>query len=330
MRRIEGVAYARAGLLGNPSCMYQGKTISFVIRNFKATVKIEQAENFEIVRGSAEKLTFPSFIDMVREIDKYGCYDGIRLLRSAIKKFTDYWPGLFDIQNTDYPLKFKISYHTNIPRQAGLAGSSAIIIALLRALMSWFDVEAQPAVLAELALAAEIEELGIAAGQSDRVVQAYEGVLYMDFMPPITAKSYIRIEKELLPALFIAWDPNRGQCSGKIHNDFWKRWHLGDPVARNVINEFKQLADKGLECLKKRDLICFQQLVNKNFDTRASQWKINPRDFEMVAIGRKKGAAVKFCGSGGSVVGVIPDNSNFPLIEESYRANGFMIIRPEI
>ena len=35
---IETYAYARAGLLGNPSDGYFGKTISFSVRNFRARV----------------------------------------------------------------------------------------------------------------------------------------------------------------------------------------------------------------------------------------------------------------------------------------------------
>jgi len=310
--------------------MYQGKTIGFPIRNFKAVVTLEQADNFELIRGPADNLTYSSFLDIVQAIQQQGCYDGIRLLRAAIKKFADYWPELINAQPHNYQLKFRMSYRTNIPRQVGLAGSSAIIIAALRALMSWFKVKIHPSVLAELALAAEIEELGIAAGPTDRVVQAYEKVLYMDFTPPIKPESYIVIEKDLLPPLFVAWDPIIGQSSEKIHNDFWNRWHQGDNDACSLINEFQELAIEGLECLKKREIFRFQQLVNKNFDLRSSQWDIRSRDLEMVSIGRRKGAAVKFCGSGGSVVGVMLESSSYPSIEEAYRAHNFVIIRPKI
>ena len=42
-------AFARAGLVGNPSDGYFGKTLSFVVRNFKATVRLWESPNFEIV-----------------------------------------------------------------------------------------------------------------------------------------------------------------------------------------------------------------------------------------------------------------------------------------
>src|SRR5260370_1435760 len=41
---IETYAYARAGLLGNPSDGYYGKTISFLVRDFHARAKIPHQE----------------------------------------------------------------------------------------------------------------------------------------------------------------------------------------------------------------------------------------------------------------------------------------------
>ena len=46
---ITAQAYARAGLVGNPSDGYFGKTISFIIRNFAATVRLWESPHFEIV-----------------------------------------------------------------------------------------------------------------------------------------------------------------------------------------------------------------------------------------------------------------------------------------
>src|SRR5690554_3637731 len=47
-------AFARAGLVGNPSDGYYGKTISFVIRNFATTVTLWESPHFEIVAGSGD------------------------------------------------------------------------------------------------------------------------------------------------------------------------------------------------------------------------------------------------------------------------------------
>ena len=62
---------------------------------------------------------------------------------------------------------FTLSYDTNIPRQVGLAGSSAIVTACFKCLMDFFDItesdipkHLQPSFV----LSVEMDELGIAAG----------------------------------------------------------------------------------------------------------------------------------------------------------------------
>lgn len=67
-----------------------------------------------------------------------------------------------------------LSYDTTIPRQRGLSGSSAIVIAALNCLLRHYGLEAAipPAQRPRLALEAEAA-LGIAAGLQDRVVQVW-------------------------------------------------------------------------------------------------------------------------------------------------------------
>jgi glucuronokinase len=330
MQPVTGKAHARAGLLGNPSDVYNGKTIAFIIRNFTASVTIEPSDHFEIVRAPADELSFPHFAGVVAALREQGCYGGVRLIRAAIKRFADHWPGWSSLPESDPRLKFKMSYTTDIPRQAGMSGSSAIVIAAIRALMKWFDVEIHPATLAELALAAELEDLGITAGPMDRVVQAYEGVVHMDFSKPRGPDSYTRLDPKILPPLFIAWDPRTGQASNKVHNDVRFRWLRGDEDVRKAMAIFPGLVDEGMECLKRGDRKRFMELVDKNWDTRASIWTLSERDIELVKIGRAQGAAVKFCGSGGAVVGVMSDESLFPAIEKAYTAKGYRAARPQI
>ena len=75
----------------------------------------------------------------------------------------------------------RIRYRSTIPRQLGLGGSSAIVIATLRALAELAGTTIPRARLPALALAVETDELGIAAGLQDRVVQTYGGLVFMDF-----------------------------------------------------------------------------------------------------------------------------------------------------
>lgn len=329
MNTVTGRAFARAGLLGNPSDGYEGKAIALIIRNFSASVTIEPSDHFEILRGSADSLSFDKFTDLVDLMKDQGCYGGIRLIKAAIHRFSrhvDRWSLPLDPSL----MKFMMRYDSNIPRQVGMSGSSALVIATMRALMKWFTIEIEPHDLAELALAAELEDLGIAAGPMDRVIQSYEGLMHMDFKQPRTPASYTRLDPSLLPPLFVAYDPRTGESSGKVHSDVKFRWLRGDKDVRDAIATFPHLVDEGLPAFLKDDRATLMRLVDKNFDTRASIWALGERDHEMVRIGRVQGAAVKFCGSGGAVLGVMRAEADYPAIEKSYEAAGYRIIRPQI
>ena len=95
-----------------------------------------------------------------------GYYGGIRLLKATIKVFYDYCREnqiRLDDRN------FTIRYNSNIPLRLGLAGSSAIITACMKALISFYGVAIPKPILANLVLNVEDKELGIAAGLQEGV-----------------------------------------------------------------------------------------------------------------------------------------------------------------
>lgn len=138
-------AYARAGLVGNPSDGYHGKTISISVRNFCAEVVLYEWDSVDIVLAEDDRATFGSVYDLARDVRLHGYYGGIRLIKATIKQFVEYCQSR---KLTLHERNFSVRYETNIPRQVGLAGSSAIIVAILRSLMDFYGIripiEAQP------------------------------------------------------------------------------------------------------------------------------------------------------------------------------------------
>ena len=67
----------------------------------------------------------------------HGYYGGMRIIKAAIKKFHDYCHkhGV-ELDGRSYTVGFQ----TDIPRLVGLSGSSAIVTAMLRALMQFHEV----------------------------------------------------------------------------------------------------------------------------------------------------------------------------------------------
>src|SRR5687768_2206788 len=129
-------AYARAGLIGNPSDGYFGKTISFIIRNFKATIRLWESPHLEITPTFGDLGRFESVADFLHDQKLHGYYGGMRLIKAAVKRFHDYCR-----QNSIELRKdsFTVQLESDIPRLVGLAGSSAIIVAMMRALMKFYD-----------------------------------------------------------------------------------------------------------------------------------------------------------------------------------------------
>ena len=70
-------AFARAGLLGNPSDGYHGKTISFSVRNYWAEVVLYEWDSVEIVLAGDDRAKFDSVQELARDVRLHGYYGGI-------------------------------------------------------------------------------------------------------------------------------------------------------------------------------------------------------------------------------------------------------------
>ena len=134
---IQTRAYARAGLIGNPSDGYFGKTISFILKNFSARLTLYESPRLTILPQRCDRLEFADFGVLLEDVRQHGYYGGVRLIKAAIKRFGDHCAGI----GVRIDRNFTIEYETDIPVRVGLAGSSAIITAAMRALMEFFGVE---------------------------------------------------------------------------------------------------------------------------------------------------------------------------------------------
>ncbi|MDP6980050.1 MAG: hypothetical protein QF570_15845 [Myxococcota bacterium] len=326
---VDALVHARVGLLGNPSDAYGGKAIAFTLGNFAAQVRIEAAAGYGIASPDGVSASWSSFGEMAGAISPRDRRDGERLIRAALRQFAR---RFFEAhpKAADAIPGMRIHYETTIPREVGLSGSSAIVIACLRALLSWFGRSLSNDEVAELALSAEVDELGIAAGPMDRLIQAHEGCLWMDFAAvPRGGKAVHRqLPLKRLPETFVAWDPHGGEASGVVHSDVRARYERGDEAVRSAMATFPKLVDAGMAQLEAGDHEGFAALVDRNFDTRASIWNLTERDIELVAIGRRCGCAVKQTGSGGAVVGVMKHGIGFESVEREYASAGYRVVRP--
>ena len=211
---------------------------------------------------------------------------------------------------------------TTIPREVGLGGSSAIVIAALRAL----GVDAPPDELARIALAVEVEDLAIAAGLQDRLVQAHGGVLSMDFGEGTVEA----LDPALLPPLYVAWREDAGAPSGRFHGDLRARFERGERAVVTAMAELGDVARAGAAALRTGDHAELHRLVDRTFDLRFSFAELDPRHVRMVELARAAGASANFAGSGGAIAGTLPDPEAFDALRATLRAEGCDAIRPTV
>ncbi|GFZ19061.1 glucuronokinase G [Actinidia rufa] len=351
---IEHKVHARVGLLGNPSDVYYGRAISFSLGNFWASVRLQPSDHLLISPHHTHDLVqFDSLGHLVNRLNNEGYYGGVRLLMAVCKVFYNYCrDNKIDLQGGN----FTLSYDTNIPRQSGLSGSSAIVCAALNCLLDFYNVRhlIKVEVRPNLVLNAE-KELGIVAGLQDRVAQVYGGLVYMDFsknyMDDLGHGIYTPMEINLLPPLHLIYAENPsdsgkvGICSShslhheqreqltilehKVHSSVRKRWLDGDKFIISSMEEVANLPLEGRAALLENNYTKFADLMNRNFDLRRAMFGddvLGALNLKMVEVARSVGAAAKFTGSGGAVVAFCPDGaSQAKLLEEACHEAGFVI-----
>ncbi|KAG6656542.1 hypothetical protein I3843_04G028800 [Carya illinoinensis] len=333
---IEHKAYARVGLLGNPSDVYYGRTISFTFGNFWASVQLQPSDELVIKPHPTHDLVqFRCLDHLVNRLNNEGYYGGVRLLMAICKVFYNYCKeNEIDICGKN----FTLSYDTNIPRQTGLSGSSAIVCAALSCLLDFYKVRhlIKVEVRPNLVLAAE-QELGIVAGLQDRVAQVYGGLVYMDFskeyMDDLGHGIYKPMDISLLPPLYLIYAENPSD-SGKVHSTVHQRWLNGDEFIVSSMLEVANVAKEGRTALLEKDHSKLAKLMNSNFDLRRSMFgddALGDLNIKMVEVARKVGAASKFTGSGGAVIAFCPDGpSQVKLLEDECQKAGFIVVPVEV
>jgi glucuronokinase len=282
-----GSAPARVALAGNPSDGYRGAVLAVAFHERRA-----------------QALATPAAVSVAKPASE--------LVTAAAARWQREFPGA--------QAGYEVRWGTTIPRGVGLGGSSAIVIATLRALGELDAVSLAPNRLAALALAVETEELGIAAGPQDRVAQIYGGLTFMDFAR--ASHRYERLDSGLLAPLVVCWRTDTGADSGPLHADLRERFGQGDPVVRDAIAAAAAAAQEARAALLAGDRPRFRRSVDATFDARRRMLPLDPRHVEMVEVARESGAAANYTGSGGAIVAVCDDPAHQERVAAHLRAVG--------
>jgi glucuronokinase len=278
-----GLAFARAALAGNPSDGYGGATLAMTLPTWSADAQAT------LVELPAPAIDPPS-----------------ELVEATVHRFA---------REVGHPAgTAAVSWRSSIPHSVGLGGSSAIVIATLRALCRLYGAALGTAELARLALAIEVEELGIAAGLQDRVAQSFGGLTFMDFDPRHIATlghgHYETLDPDLLPPLVVAYRSDSAAHSGGVHGDLRARYERGETRVRGAMSELAELARSARTALLAREHDAFARCVDASFDARTRMIELDPRHVEMIDSARAAGASANYTGSGGAIICVCRDGGH--------------------
>ena len=331
METVRTKSFARAGLLGNPSDGYFGKTLSFAFANFGVDLRLTQSARMRFVPGEVDDAMFDSPAQLVHDLRIFGYYGGIRMLKAVSKLFFEYCME----HGVEIPaMNFTAEYKINVPRLVGLSGSSAICSAMLKALMKFYGVTIPAEYAPTICLEAERDELGINCGYQDRVIQMYNGLVFMDFDRAYLEEHeygrYERLDPAILPNLYVSYDPNRAEESGKAHKKVKKLFEDKRPDILAAMSEFADIAQKGRDALvagRKEEL---PPLIDANFDLRDSIFNVSEENRRMIKVARNAGASAKFAGSGGAIVGTYEDEAHFGRLAAALAEIGCKTLKPAI
>ena len=347
METITTRSFARAGFLGNPSDGYFGKTIAFSFTQFGVELTMTESSRIRFQQGEVDDATFASMAEMSRNLRLYGYYGGIRLLKATAKRFFDYCQELGIV----LPARnFTVEYKINVPRLVGLSGSSAICSAMLKALMRFYGVTIPLELQPTLCLEAERDELGINCGYQDRVIQIYNGMVFMDFEKALVEAHNRGKYEQLYPSaflspstaslhLYIAYDAERAEESGQAHKRVKRLFEQKNEDVLVAMREFAAIAQEGRDVLVglaaptadvAKGVKRLNELVNANFDLRDRIFNVAEENRRMVMTARRSGASAKFAGSGGAIVGLYEDDEQLRRLTADLASIGTVTFLPTI
>ena len=183
-------------------------------------------------------------------------------------------------------------------------------------------------------LETETKELGVPAGPQDRVIQVYEGLVYMDFRKDLMTSrgygEYERLDPALLPKMYLAYRTSLSEGTEVFHNNVRERWNRGDTQVVDAMRRWAEIAAEGREALVAGDRQKLNRLINENFDLRLGIYDVGRGNIEMIEAARSVGASANFAGSGGAIAGAYEDDAMFARLVEAMKPLGIAVLKPQV
>jgi len=303
---IHASAPGRAGIIGNPADIYGGSVISCAVAA-RAEVFIQDADGqiFDIcghitqIQGP-EDLEFGDplpYLDIAKCVWQYLTGDDQR-----------YMQGI----EINPQLGFHLRADTTIPMQAGCAGSTAMLAAILAGLLAHSEIRRSRHHMAEMARHIERVQLGVDCGFQDQYMAAFGGLNYVDcrdkawgwerddaphaIVEPLAAATD---HSTVLPFV-VANTGKRQGTSGTYHGPPRQRWEAGEQAMVKGMARLGHLAQLGKEALLAQDWASLGEMMNENYAICAELFGISEVNENLIKAVLRHGAlGAKLAGAGG-------------------------------
>ncbi len=306
VRRIRASAPGRAGIVGNPTDGYGGAMLACTIghRSFceitpgEGLIQLKLAEEEVALAGPEELALGPQ-----RGLPERTPAD---VARAAFRYFL--------ARGYQWPAQgFTLTADTDIPMQAGLAGSTAITTAILGALAAWFGASPGLHESAEAVRIIEHQIMGQTCGYQDQYMACFGGVNFIDF----AGKEWQR-QDETEP--FATVEPLEGKVdlskfavvhtgvrhdSTSVHKPIRERWETGEAEVVESYREITRLARLGKKALLLGDWAGLGKLMNENHALQrglGGSGEINEHYINLALAEGAWGAKLAGAGQGGTII----------------------------
>jgi galactokinase/mevalonate kinase-like predicted kinase len=319
--RIVCSAPGRAGIIGNPADMYGGSVISCSV-GMRAFARVEPAFELLLETGGDE-----CRISSRDDLRPHG--------------------DLFDVARAilDYmhlpTLRCRVHYETQIPMLSGLSGSTALLVAILQALLTWQGRSLDPYRLAERARYIEFNYLEVMCGYQDAYMCTFGGLNYLDFR----AKQFYRSEEaelfatieplaDYVPELpFVLGYTGVQHMSSEVHRPIRERWLEGESDVVEAYERLAEIARMGKKALLLQDWTTLGHLMNQNHAIQrglGGSGEANERLIAAALDAGAPGAKLAGAGSGGTIIALWPWRDATPLEAALHQAGALQIYRLEV
>lgn len=314
-------APGRAGIIGNPTDMYGGSVISCSV-DMRARVVITPAPNL-VLETNGQECPITSRDDLRPQGDRF-----------------DLARAILDYMHLP-PLACRVQYESEIPLRSGMAGSTALVVALLQALLAWQGEHPNLYRLAERARYIELNYLKVICGYQDAYMCTFGGLNYMDFR----GKQFYR---EAEAELFATIEPLAGyvpqlpfvlaftgvrHASSAVHKPLRERWLEGEPIVTRGYERITEIARMGKKALIMSDWPLLGRLMNENHAVQrdlGGSGESNERLIIAALEAGAPGAKLAGAGDGGTIITLWPEADSARLEEALHEAGASAIYHPQV